>query len=279
MRHKVNRRRKNVKAGKKKNSKLFTTSLKGALRILGVSLVVGAGIFSLGLGFEKLSQLSVFKVQEIRWVGLHHLTDKKMDEKFDRLLGQNLFKLNIKTVHDRLLTHQWIKSATVKKEFPDTLVVIVVERKPASVEYEHDPQFGALVDFSTAPYLIDQEGVILQQGGPFPPGLPRLLNVNPESYSAALSIGHLVKAYRGAYIDLSDHKNLKVYFTDPEDGRKIGILHLGQKQLPEKWQQFLHIERDLKKRGFPTWEIDLQFSGKAIVKKGESGLSPDTFYF
>ncbi|MFQ5587992.1 MAG: cell division protein FtsQ/DivIB [Nitrospiria bacterium] len=278
MRPKVNRRRK-PKANKKRDSKSAAMTFKGAMRILGIALVFGGSLYALTWGVEKLGRLSAFEVREIRWAGLRHLKAEKMEAQFQSVLGQNLFRVDIEAVHRRLSAHQWIKSATVKKDFPDKLLVIVVERKPASVEYEYSNQLGTLVDFSTDPYLIDQEGVTLQQGGPFPPDLPRMLNINPQSYDAALSIGHLVQTRLGAYIDLSDPEDLRVFFTDVSDGHPVGLLHLGRDHLQEKWRQFLRIEGDLEKRGFSTWEIDLHFPGKAIVKKGGIPRAPEMFYF
>ncbi len=276
---KVNKRRKKPKASKARQTKSVKMSLQGAMRILAIALIFGAGLFSLTLGFEKLSRLPVFEVREIHWVGLQHLKVKKMKKQFHTVFGQNLFQVDIKAIHQRLSSNQWIKSATVKKEYPNKLLVIVVERKPASVEYEHGKQSGTLVDFSSAPYLIDQEGVTLQQGGRIPPNLPQMLNVNLESYASALSIGALLKERRGVYIDLSDSENLRIFFTDSQSGQQIGLLHLGKNHFQEKWQKYLRIEPDLEKHGFSTWEIDLRFSNKAIAKKGVIQRDPGMYYF
>ncbi len=276
---KINKRRKKTTAKRGQTSAQVKTSFKGGMRIFVVAFVFGAGLFILTLGVEQIGTLPVFKVKEIQWIGLKHLTEKKMEEGFQSVLGKNLFEVDIAVIQERLLAHQWIKEATVKKRFPNRILIVVVERKPASVEYEKGTLMGEKVDFSTAPYLVDQEGITLQQGGPFPARLPRLININPDNYDDGLALGTLAQNRPGVFIDLSDPKNLQVYFITPEEKRQTGLLHLGADRHAEKWRQFLEIEIDLAERGLSSWELDLRISGMAVLKSFEAGRSANTLYF
>lgn len=276
---KINKRRKRPTKKRGQTSAQVKTSFEGGVRIVVVAFVVGAGLFMLTLGVEKIGTLSVFEVKEIQWIGLKHLTEKKMGERFQSVLGKNLFKVDIAAIQERLLAHQWIKEATVKKRFPNRILIVVIERKPASVEYEKGTLMGETVNFTTAPYLVDQEGITLQQGGPFPAKLPRLININPENYADGLALGTLAQNRPGVFIDLSDPKNLQVYFITPEEKMQTGLLHLGADKHAEKWLQFLEIETDLVERGLSSWELDLRISGMAVLKSSEPGRSPNTLYF
>lgn len=276
---KINKRRKKPTPERGPAKAQVKTSFKGGMRIFVVALVFGTGLFILTLGLEQVGTLPVFKVKEIQWIGLKHLTEEKMGKRFQSVLGKNLFKVNITVIQERLLTHQWIKEATVKKRFPNRILIVVVERKPASVEYEKGKLMGAKVDFSVPPYLVDQEGITLQQGGPFPAGLPRLININPQSYAAGLALGALMHNRPGVFIDLSDPNDLQIYFIAPEGHLQTGILHLGAEGHQKKWQQFLKLEADLVQRGLSPWELDLRIPGMAIVKTGKPGRRPDTLYF
>lgn len=276
---KVNKRRKRPTQKHGKTTPQVGTSFKGGFRIFVVASLFGAGLFILALGVEQVGTLPVFEVKEIQWIGLKHLTEKKMGKRFQSVLGKNLFTVDIAVMQEGLLAHQWIKEATVKKRFPNRILIIVVERKPASVEYEKGEFMGEKVNFTTLPYLVDQEGITLQQGGPFPSGLPRLININPQSYAAGLSLGALAQNRPGVFIDLSDPDDLQVHFISPEGHIQTGLLHLGSDTHQEKWQHFLDIEADIVKRGLSPWEIDLRISGMAVVKTLESVRITDTLYF
>ncbi len=276
---KTNKRRKSPNKKKKSTPKSAMLSFRGAVQIFGISMIFGTILFSLTLGVERVGKFPVFKINKIRWAGLKHLKEKDMKEHFKSIFGKNIFQVDINEIHRRLLANQWIKSATVKKEYPDELLIVVVEQKPASVEYNSGNKIGEWVNFSTDPTLLDQEGNTLQQGGPFPPNLPQLINVSQASYTEALSFGHLLKYRSGAYIDLSDPNDMLVYFTDPQKKTPIGQLHLGLGQYQEKWLRFLNIEADLTKRGFPYWEVDFRFLAQAVVKFGPSKSKRETLYF
>ena len=49
------------------------------------------------------------------------------------LEGRHLLGLSLKEVEGRLTAHPWIKSAAIRKELPDTLVVQIEERRPAAL--------------------------------------------------------------------------------------------------------------------------------------------------
>lgn len=279
MANKLNKKRKKTPQTQEQTRVRVRTSFKGGIRIFAVAFVFGAGLFILTLGIQQVGTLPVFEVKEIQWIGLKHLKEKKMGKRFQSIIGKNLFEVDIAGIQERLLAHQWIKEATVKKRFPNRILIVVVERKPASVEYDKGELMDEVVKHSVLPYLVDQEGVTLQQGGPFPPGLPRLININPETYATGLSLGKLLQNRRDVFIDLSDPEDLRIYIIAPEGQVQTGLLHLGREGHQKKWHQFLKIEADLAKRGLTLWEVDLRFSGMAVVKTRAPKQAPDTFYF
>ena len=279
MASKLNKRRKQTNPQRSRTKAQVKTSLKGGMRIFVVAFVFGAGLFILTLGIEQVGTVPVFEVKEIQWIGLKYLKEKKMNKRFQSVIGKNIFEVDIAAIQKRLLAHQWIKEATVKKRFPNRILIVVLERKPASVEYEKENTLHEPLMLSGVAYLVDQEGFTLQTGGPFPAGLPRLINISPENYAEGLALGAFMQHRANVFIDLSESENLRVYFIAPEGKKQIGVLHLGREKHKEKWQQFLNIEADLEKRGLSSWEVDLRFSGMAIVRSEETERRPDTLYF
>jgi cell division protein FtsQ len=60
--------------------------------------------------------------------------------------------IDVEATRQRLLKFGWVRDARVSRRFPDTLVVDIVERRPAAIWQHH----GRLA-------LIDMEGVVLEQ--------------------------------------------------------------------------------------------------------------------
>ncbi len=253
--------------------------------MIGISFFFGTVLFGLALGVEHVAASPAFRVDKIAWQGLAHLDEDEMTNRFKFVLGKNIFKVNIQALHQALMAEKWIKTVTVKKDYPNRLMIFVVERKPAAVEYHLDDQGDRAVRLASAPVLIDREGMILQKGGALPSGLARLLHVNAQAYEKALGLWDLLDHYPGLFIDLSNPDDLLVHITDAGNGKRLGLLHLGGESYAERWARFLAIERHLKNRGQVPWEVDLRFPGQVIVKNGlgvlkpVSGSAPESIYF
>ncbi len=242
-------------------------SIAGGARPIGLSLLVGVSLFGLYIGVRQLVASPVFKVRGLQWSGLQHLSEPEMAQRFQSLLGQNLFQVEMAPIQRMLLANPWVKAATVRKDFPDRLTFIVEERTPASVAY---PQVerrnlslkNLLYPGGTLPEamrLLDREGVVLDQGGNYPPELPRVVHVNAAAYPKALRLAELLTDRSDFLIDLSNPDDLQVHLP-------AGVIHFGAADYSEKWNRFAYVEEDLRQRGFSAWEVDLRFSDKVIVK-------------
>jgi cell division protein FtsQ len=60
--------------------------------------------------------------------------------------------IDVEATRQRLLKFGWVRDARVSRRFPDTLVVDIVERRPAAI-WQHNQRLA----------LIDMEGVVLEQ--------------------------------------------------------------------------------------------------------------------
>jgi len=242
-----------------------------SLRVAGILILSGGLFWAAVLGFQVLEQAEVFEVREVRWIGLVHFKEAEMQARFKEILGKNLFQVNIRALQKALIADPWIQAATVKKQFPDRLVILVRERKAAAVGYEGKVEAGMMrVDLSSPPALIDSEGRVLSIGSPYPLGLPQVIHFKRAAYGRALRLGRLLlKAFgrrsNKALIDLSDPEDLRVYLDAP-DGHAQGLLHFGKEAYAARWRRFLAIEDDLQKRGLRRWEVDLRFSDKVVLK-------------
>ncbi|HIE65059.1 MAG: FtsQ-type POTRA domain-containing protein [Nitrospira sp.] len=236
---------------------------------LGLSVLLGMGLFVLYLGLKQGMSSSVFNVKEIRWSGLHHLKGSGIRDRLAALTGENLFYLDLADARKELLSDPWVKSVVVKKVFPDRLSIMIVERKPALVEYA-GVDFQGAVGSSRRTALLDEEGVILEEGGVYPETLPRIIRFDRERFPNAAILARSLANRPGVLMDLSNPDDLLVHFTGEKSGVRKGVLHLGKRDYQERWVRYLEIENDLRDRGFSHWEVDLRFSDKAIVRRGFS---------
>jgi cell division protein FtsQ len=86
--------------------------------------------------------------------------------------------VDLDKVRDQLLNYGWIQDARVSRRLPDTLVVDIVERKPAAI-WQHNQKLS----------LIDKEGVILEAVKPDQPApeLPLLIGKDANLEAIRLS--------------------------------------------------------------------------------------------
>ncbi|AEI37331.1 MAG: FtsQ-type POTRA domain-containing protein [Zymomonas mobilis subsp. pomaceae] len=153
---------------------LYHPALKQALRYLLVILIISA--LCVGLWIAHWPQMLAtksgeylgrkgFSVQHVEIVGLHHMDRQAIYEiaSTQQSLAMPLVDLNI--IRDRLLRFGWIEDARVSRRWPDTLVVDIIERKPAAVWQYH----GALK-------LVDNSGILIADVDPHAvPELPLVI--------------------------------------------------------------------------------------------------------
>jgi cell division protein FtsQ len=103
-----------------------------------------------------------FMVSGYQIVGLNHLDRARIDEVVDDELHRAAEEagtpkapqplVDVAAIRARLLRFGWIKDARVSRRLPDTLVIDIVERKPAAL-WQNQGQLA----------LIDAEGVVLDR--------------------------------------------------------------------------------------------------------------------
>ncbi len=118
-----------------------------------------------------------FSVKRVELTGL---------ERMDRLTVYNIALdqhsmamplVDLDKVRDELMQFGWIEDARVSRRLPDTLVVDIVERKPAAI-WQHNQKLS----------LIDGKGVVLERVDPGAvPNLPVLVGYNANREAVALN--------------------------------------------------------------------------------------------
>ncbi|HKN41796.1 MAG TPA: FtsQ-type POTRA domain-containing protein, partial [Sphingomicrobium sp.] len=122
------------------------------LAIVGVALVALDVPAKLGQAAGEAVGNAGFRVKSVDVQGI-----KRMDPRpvYEIALDQKTTAMPLVDVADirkRLLEFGWVKDARVSRRFPDTLVIDIVERKPAALWQDEDRLT-----------LIDAEGVVLDR--------------------------------------------------------------------------------------------------------------------
>jgi len=151
-----------------------------AVAALGIAWMAGVPGY-LGTEAAKAAGRAGFQVKRVEVNGV---------DRMDRLtvygiaLDQHSMAMplvDLDRVRGRLIEHGWIEDARVSRRLPDTLVVDIVERKPAAI-WQNNQKLS----------LIDEHGVVLERvDANAMPDLPIL--VGPDAKQAAGEFGRLVE--------------------------------------------------------------------------------------
>jgi len=95
---------------------------------IGFLLLVSLGLLA---SYRWMTTYPFFALETIEVSGNTRLAYNDVVTAARVTLGNNCLGLNMKEVEAGLLSHQWIKNASVKRVLPNKLVIQVVEREPA----------------------------------------------------------------------------------------------------------------------------------------------------
>ena len=188
--------------------------------------------------------------------------------------GRGLLLIDLVQAQRSLETHPWIRRATVRRVFPDTLVVELDEREPVAVL-----KTGA----GGREFLLDREGALISEGVPAADeGLPVLTGV--DYADAILGTGETAARVRSGIalaglLDRSGVGRTEVDLRRPGDmvAYYSGLrLRFGEGDLGDKVDRY----RQVSDRVVDRWvaqakaspvrrvEVDLRFQDKVIVREG-----------
>ncbi len=205
-----------------------------------------------------------FTVQSVTITGNNFVTMEELSPYLQRVKGNNIFKLDIADMANRLRNNPWIKDVSVRRELPSSIAINIVERTPA-----------VYINSKNGLYLSDEEGILLGEKGVSSFGLPVVYGISLEgtgtgekTNSEALFSAIRIKK------ELSSIPWIELPLTGIEvDGRSDITLHmrgyrikLGHDRYKDKLRRFNEIAGDLNGKGIPYKEVDLRFDNQVVVQ-------------
>jgi cell division protein FtsQ len=160
------------------------------LCVLAAAVVIGAAWALLGS--------SLLVVRHIKVTGNHQVTPAQLRAVAGIRMGTPLARLNEKRAIARLDRIAWVRSATVSRSWPDTVVISVRERTP-----ELTVAVGGQFE------LVDIDGVVVRTQPTRPPGVPLLapaparLRGSPAVRAATAVLGSLPGSIRDRVLSVT----------------------------------------------------------------------------
>jgi cell division protein FtsQ len=238
------------------------------LYALPLAGVAGVGLWGWNAVTSGVRHSSLFALQEVRTVGWERPEKIEVLKRLrSSLSGASLLDLDLVSLKRTLLAQPWIRDVNLRKEYPDTLAVRVIERRPAAV------LAGRQVEA-----IVDETGTVLEvwsSGGEIPnqwSRLPVIHGVEPISLrdggSAALQrFGAALEILRAASSSADPKLDLDVSRWDDVRVQRHGYgLRFGEGRFDEKWRRFLSVESEIERRHEGVREVDLRFPNQVVVR-------------
>ncbi len=260
-------RRKGKGGGEKKGREegvRFRHVLPVAAAILAVALVGAAG----AAVYSWLGHSPVFSVQVIDINPCDHVSRDEVSGILAGVSRGNIWTLSTREIGRRLLTHPYVREVSVRKAFPDKLVVRVGERRPV-----------AMINLDSL-YYVDERGEVFKRLTAYDPkGLPIVTGFSRADIAAKdpVSMQNLKRTIEllqcaGAGV-LRD--NISEAHFDAQDGftivtRDTGLqLKVGTTEFREAMRRVEEALPKLASLGRDSGIVDLKTAGRIYVRPGE----------
>ncbi len=110
----------------RKRNRVF---LKGVL-IVGLTI---DGVLALLLAYLFFLHMPYFNLQQVEVTGNRRLSRAEVVEASETVAGINLLTVDLGAIAERLQRHPWIRSASVYRRFPGSLIIEIEERTPRAI--------------------------------------------------------------------------------------------------------------------------------------------------
>ena len=187
----------------------------------------------------------------------------------------NLFRLSLNDARREVESIPWVKSASLRRVFPNHLEVEVTERTPV-----------AYVNTGNGLKLVDAEGALLEKPADAFFDFPVIAGIDSSMAAAGRKARlalfdrfeqELKSQVDGAgwlvsEVDLSDDEDLKALLVQ---GRETILVHFGNRDFGERFVTFLTLLPQIQNATAAVDSVDLRYRSQVVVSpKAPAGESP-----
>ncbi len=220
-------------------------------------ILLGISVFIAGIALLALHIYTFFPAREVVFYGNKHLRAEELKAMMGLRGYEDLFDLSSSRLASGLLRSPWVKSASVRKEYPSRLIVKIKEAEPLAILN------------SAGLYLIDDEGRKLEtiKGEPvtFLPVISSSGDLGPDALAGAVGLARAVRqaGVSGRQVEITGLEAGKENITANIDGTAV---RMGEGRYEEKLARFLELEAEIKKRWANVDYVDLRFANRVVVR-------------
>jgi cell division protein FtsQ len=181
----------------------------------------------------------------------------------------NLFRLSLEEARRQVETIPWVRSASLRRVYPNRLEVDVIERKPI-----------AFVNLGGGVKLVDADGVNLEKPADSSFDFPVLTGIDSsmsladrrarlalfDQFAQELKLRASGAAWVVSEADLSDLADLKALLVE---GRQTILVHFGDKDFGQRFDTFLALLPQVERSSSSVDSVDLRYRGQVVVSPKE----------
>lgn len=244
-----------IVSGNRRRNRRPVKSLVALLLISTVAVFIYTFVNS---GFFSLKKILIYGNRHLGYVEVVELMKIKG--------GENLLTLDLEIVYENLHSSAWVRSVSLRKELPDTLVVRLEESTPV-----------ALLQSADGLFVVDSEGLLLERVSEAPVYfLPVIVHGgadgSPEFMEAirlASAINDISEAREVDLVEIAGLEGGAMNMVIRLDGVEIKV---GEGSYREKLVKYFELSREIGKRNINVDYIDLRFANRVVVKPLEEAI-------
>jgi cell division protein FtsQ len=225
--------------------------------------VIMMAVQHMGPALKRLLQINTVTVE-----GLHRIDRKEVIDRIGLQPDTALHHIVPEKIKQQVVSHPWVKEATVSLVWFHELRISVIERKPAAV-----------IRAASENFLSDDSGHMLARlGQADDDALPMLTGIDPQALlrgeervrQTIMSGIELAKLVGHTY-----EGRLQVNVENPANlvASVRGVLfQFGEESVGEQWERFRRVKPSLKTLNFDgqggaAQEVDLRYENRIIVRE------------
>jgi cell division protein FtsQ len=196
-----------------------------------------------------------FRVRSVDVKGVRRMDSKPV---FQIALDQKSMAMplvDVSAIRERLLQYGWVKDARVSRRLPDTLVIDIVERKPAALWQDQDRL-----------NLIDDQGVVLDRVAiSSMPDLPLLIGPGANAQSRNLQALLKQAPTLAPQLESASWVGRRRWDLNFQSGETVALPE-GQSEAQAALAKFAKLDKSAGLLGRGIVRIDLRIPGKMVVR-------------
>lgn len=241
----------------------FKKTARVMLVVLAAVAVGAGGGYGARSIYDGLLSSDLFAIKSIEVSGGKRLSREKILSLAGIREGQNIFRVDAEQAVNQIASHPWVKGVTVRRQFPDRVIIRVVEREAQSLVRK------------SGLWLMDETGVAfkpVQTGDPIDMPVitgPGEIEGEREKEMMQRALAHIERAENS---DLLPAAQISEIIISPL-GRitlfTTGALErvdFGKKDIDSQWAMLEAVLADVKRSGLEVVSVNLNHTRGAAVR-------------